>query len=55
MPNLIFLHSHVTKYKKCKNREFLNMFKTLIKGLMMIRGVRVIVGIVFVQVGTRFG
>ena len=31
------------------------MFKTLIKGLMMIRSVRIIVGIFFAQVGTRFG
>ena len=31
------------------------MIKTLIKGLMMIKGVRIIVGTFFTQVGTLFG
>ena len=30
------------------------MFKTLIKGLELIRGIRVIVRIIFAQVGSRF-
>ena len=48
------IHSH-SGDSSCKNHEFLIMFTTLIKCLMMIRDDNISIGVIFVKVVTRFG